>query len=458
MNFFNPNVIFEGSVQLENDPTQSNHAARKSWVEANAIMAIHTDSSLLAETTIVNGEKQLKLKSLAVTDVTVDSTETSLANWITNNYTNGTELQEGDMLILTNTSSARTETYIHNGGIAGTAADFTEIQGSDVSGSEVRSYFSGGDGINYNSSSGAFTANQGQIRGFFSAGTGLGYDDANGVFSLSVDSDGISEGSTNLYFTDARAQGAISVSGAGLSKTGGAISLTADSDDISEGVSNLYFTEARSRGALSAASLVNDIQLLSFNSTSGALSVPLSGVFNEFSAGTGLAWDGGGTFSLSADSDDISEGVSNLYFTDARAQNAISVSGAGLSKTGGAISLTADTDDISEGVSNQYFTDARARAAVSEDSTVQNQLLSYDSSTGKFSVDLDDLRKEFANQSLTANTFLTLNHGLGKKFVHVSAYDSNDNLVMLDVQLTDSNNLKVKAGTNKTGIKIVISL
>ena len=458
MNFFNPNVIFEGSVQLENDPTQSNHAARKSWVEANAIMAIHTDSSLLAETTIVNGEKQLKLKSLAVTDVTVDSTETSLANWITNNYTNGTELQEGDMLILTNTSSARTETYIHNGGIAGTAADFTEIQGSDVSGSEVRSYFSGGDGINYNSSSGAFTANQGQIRGFFSAGTGLGYDDANGVFSLSVDSDGISEGSTNLYFTDARAQGAISVSGAGLSKTGGAISLTADSDDISEGVSNLYFTEARSRGALSAASLVNDIQLLSFNSTSGALSVPLSGVFNEFSAGTGLAWDGGGTFSLSADSDDISEGVSNLYFTDARAQNAISVSGAGLSKTGGAISLTADTDDISEGVSNQYFTDARARAAVSEDSTVQNQLLSYDSSTGKFSVDLDDLRKEFANQSLTANTFLTLNHGLGKKFVHVSAYDSNDNLVMLDVQLTDSNNLKVKSGTNKTGIKIVISL
>jgi hypothetical protein len=460
MNFFNPNVIFEGSVQLENDPTQSNHAARKSWVEANAIMAIHTDSSLLAETTVVNGEKQLKLKSLAVTDVTVDSTETSLANWITNNYTNGNELQEGDMLILTNTSSARTETYIHNGGSAGTAADFTEIQGSDVSGSEVRSYFSASSGINYNSSTGAFTANQGQIRGFFSAGTGLGYDDANGVFSLSVDSDGISEGSTNLYFTDARAQGAISVSGAGLSYSSGAISLTADSDDISEGVSNLYFTQARSRGAISAASLSNDIQLLSFNSTSGALSVPLSGVFNEFSAGTGLAWDGGGTFSLSANTDNIQEAAeaTNLYFTEARAQNAISVSGAGLSKTGGAISLTADTDDISEGSTNQYFTDARARAAVSEDSTVQNQLLSYNSSTGKFSVDLDDLRKEFANQSLTANTFLTLNHGLGKKFVHVSAYDSNDNLVMLDVQLTDSNNLKVKAGTNKTGMKIVISL
>jgi hypothetical protein len=64
MNFYNPNVIFEGIVQLENDPSADNHAARKSWIEQNAIMAIHTDSSLLAETQVVNGQKQLKLKSL----------------------------------------------------------------------------------------------------------------------------------------------------------------------------------------------------------------------------------------------------------------------------------------------------------------------------------------------------------------------------------------------------------
>ena len=88
MNFFNPNVIFEGIVQLENAPSQSNHAVRKDWVESNAIMAIHTDSSLLAETVVVNGSKQLKLKSLAVTDVSVDSTATSLANWISSNYSN----------------------------------------------------------------------------------------------------------------------------------------------------------------------------------------------------------------------------------------------------------------------------------------------------------------------------------------------------------------------------------
>ena len=171
-----------------------------------------------------------------------------------------------------------------------------------------------------------------------------------------------------------------------------------------------------------------------------------------------MAWDGGGEFSLSADTDDISEGTTNLYFTEARAQAAISVSGDGLSKTGGAISLTADTDDISEGTTNQYFTDARARAAISADSSVAENALDYNASTGALSVDIALFRKEFTSQSLTANTFLTLNHGLNKKFIHVSAYDSSDNLVMLDVQLTDSNNCKVKAGSNKTGLTIVVSI
>ena len=463
MNFFNPNVIFEGIVQLENDPSQSNHAVRKSWVESNAIMSIHTDSSLLAETVIVDGSKQLKLKSLAVTDVTVDTSATSLANWISSNYSNGDEVQEGDMIILTNTSSARTETFIHNGGSAGTAADFTEIEGSDVSATEVRSLLSASSGVSYNSTTGEFTANQGQIRGFFSAGTGLSYDDANGVYTLNVTSDGINEGSSNLYYSDSRSRSAISVSGAGISynSSTGVISADIGSDDITE-EGNLFYTNARSRNAFGLNTVgAQDVQLLSYNSATGRFSVPLSSVFGEFSAGTGLAFDGG-EYSLSANTDNVPEAASptNKYFTDTRARSAISVDTDGLAydSSTGVIALDADSDDIAEGSTNQYFTDARARSALSLDSGIQNQLLNYNSSTGELSVDMDDLRKEFANQSLTANTFATLNHGLGKKFVHVSAYDANDNLVMLDVQLTDANNLKVKAGSNKTGLKIVISI
>jgi len=66
---------------------------------------------------------------------------------------------------------------------------------------------------------------------------------------------------------------------------------------------------------------------------------------------------------VTLDTDDISEG-SNLYFTNARAQAAISVTGAGLSYSDGVIDLTATTTDISEGT-NLYFTNTRARDAIS---------------------------------------------------------------------------------------------
>ena len=60
------------------------------------------------------------------------------------------------------------------------------------------------------------------------------------------------------------------------------------------------------------------------------------------------------------DTDDLSEGSSNLYFTNARADARISA---------------ANTDDLSEGSSNLYYTDARAQAVsinnVVEDTTPQ---------------------------------------------------------------------------------------
>ena len=95
-------------------------------------------------------------------------------------------------------------------------------------------------------------------------------------------SDEITEGSTNLYFTDARADARITA---------------ADTGDLSEG-SNLYFTNARADARIAAA-----------------------------------------------DTGDLSEG-SNLYFTNARADARITA---------------ADTGDLSEG-SNLYFTNARADA------------------------------------------------------------------------------------------------
>jgi len=133
----------------------------------------------------------------------------------------------------------------------------------------------------------------------------------------------LSEGGSNLYFTDARARNAISVSGdLSYNSTTGVISTqglaSSDTDDLAEGSTNLYYTTAR--------------------------------------------WD---TKMASADTDDLSEGSTNLYYTTARWDTKMSA---------------ASTDDLSEGASNLYHTTARARQAISAGGD-----LSYDNSTGAMS-------------------------------------------------------------------------
>ena len=460
MQFLAPTNIFEGVVQLNQAPTADSHAVTKAYLEANAVVGIATDSANYAELVTEGGDLKLKLKPLTITDVSVDTTAASLSAWVTANYTNGDEKQEGDIIVLT-AVSGRTETWIHNGGSAGTAADFTEIEGADVTDAEIRGSLSASAGIDFNASTGEFTADQGEIRGFFAAGTGLAYDGANGTFSLDTDSDGISEGTSNLYFSESRSRNSISVSGNGISYTAstGVIDLAVDTDDVVEqaGATNKFFTDQRARDALSVATLSSsDIQLLSKDSN-GVLSVPLSGVFSQLSAGQGLSWDGGGEFSLDANTDDIAQlaGATNKFYADSLVDAHLS-GGTAIDYSAGVISFNGTTDDVSEGTA-QYFTQSRARNSISADPAAGN-MASYDSSTGEILVALSDFRSTFAPQNLTANTWATLNHGLGEKIVHVSAYDSNGDKVQLDVQLVDANNVKVKSVINITGAEIVVSL
>jgi hypothetical protein len=99
--------------------------------------------------------------------------------------------------------------------------------------------------------------------GNFSAGTitaDLTGDVTGTVSSISNhDTDALSEGSTNLYYTDTRARGAISVSGdlsydsvtGVISYTDAGVSLSGfDTDDLNEGSTNLYFTTGRVETAI----------------------------------------------------------------------------------------------------------------------------------------------------------------------------------------------------------------
>jgi hypothetical protein len=119
----------------------------------------------------------------------------------------------------------------------------------------------------------------------------------------------------------------------------------------------------------------------------------------NFSAGTitaDLTGDVTGTVSSISnhDTDALSEGSTNLYYTDTRSRNAISVSGdlsydsatGVISFTDGGTDLSAfDTDDLTEGATNLYFTTGRVETAV-DGYVTGGTGLTYTSGT----LDLDD--------------------------------------------------------------------
>ena len=564
MQFYNPEVIFKGGVKCDNAPTENNHLVRKQDVAGlSFIDGIDAGSSSMLS--VSNGK--LSISNLAITDVHVDNTQTSLDNFIANESSTAASLQEGDVLILT-APSAGTETYIVSGANGSSASNYTQIE-SPLSAAEVGAVLQAGDGISVNSANATISANieagaglsksvsNGQITfavdatsdeivegtsnlyytdsrsrsaislesvagpdanlmkynsstgemkvllsdvvAEFSAGSGLSYD-GSGEFSLSANTDQVTEGLSNLYFTDSRARGALS-GGTGISYTaltgaiaidlqggtaigisGNTISFNGSSDDVAEGSTNEYFTQARARGSIQADPQAGN--LLSYASQSGDLLVSTSSVRGAFSAGTAIGITNG-VIAFSGTTSDVAEGT-NEYFTQARARGAVSAesvagpdanllqynsstgafkvllsdvvseftAGTGLSYDGsGEFSLSANTDQVSEGITNQYFTDARARGAVTVSSQA-DELINYNSANGEFSLRLQDLRYE-TSITLSANTATSITHNLGKQLVHVSAMDASGNKIELDVVYSSTSALTVES---VVGVSVTIAV
>jgi hypothetical protein len=203
------------------------------------------------------------------------------------------------------------------------------------------------------------------------------------------DTDDLAEGS-NLYYTDARVHAAVSA-GAGVTyDNAGEFSISAgaitndmlsgsiassklaeldafDTDALDEGATNLYYTDARVHAAVSAGD---------------GLTYDAAGQFAVTSsiAGAGLAWEAG---VLSVDTDEI---IGSLSGTVEGIVDGHLVGGTGITYSAGDISIDFsefDSGDVVEG-SNLFFTDARARAAVSATDAGGDGSFSYDSATGEF--------------------------------------------------------------------------
>ena len=84
MQFFNPSVTFKGTVKCDNAPSDDADLTRKQDIAGlSYISSIASGSQSMLS--VANGE--LSISSLAITDVHVDSTQTSLANFVANEST-----------------------------------------------------------------------------------------------------------------------------------------------------------------------------------------------------------------------------------------------------------------------------------------------------------------------------------------------------------------------------------
>ena len=228
----------------------------------------------------------------------------------------------------------------------------------------------GGHGsVSYNASTGALSvtgvsteAIQDVVGAMFSSNTESGitvtYDDADGTIDLSVtalNTGNVTEGS-NLYYTDARARAAISATGSlSYNSTTGVMSFTMpaqNTSNITEG-SNLYYTNARADARITNA-LKDEDDMASDSATH----IPSQQSVKAYVDAQILTKD---------NTDEIAEGSSNLYYTNARARAAISENSTQLAynSTTGVLTFTqGNTDTVSEGSSNLYYTNARADARI----------------------------------------------------------------------------------------------
>jgi hypothetical protein len=153
-----------------------------------------------------------------------------------------------------------------------------------------------------------------------------------------------------------------------------------DTDDLSEGSSNLYYTDARSRAAISAS---GDI---SYNSSTGVISftqatAPVTSVNTQ-------------TGAVVLDTDDISEGASNLYYTAARFNSAFAAK---------------STSDLSEGT-NLYLTQERVEDYVGgmvSGNTETGIAVTYDDTLGKLNFVIDTLNQDTTGNAATATALET---------------------------------------------------
>ena len=238
-----------------------------------------------------------------------------------------------------------------------------------------------------------------------------------------------------------------------------------DTDDIAEGTS-LYFTDERAQDAVAAAIAAGSHAniTISYDDAAGSIS---------FQAENGVA---------DSDTDDLTEGATNLYFTDERAQDAVATAIA--AGTHANITITYDdanntisfeaengvadstTDDLTEGSSNLYFTDARAvtaleavvpnftevdinsvatQVAATQTVATASQVVGYSFDSGTYRSAKFLVKIETGTHTEVSEVLITL--------------DSSDNIAITEFAVVGTNGSlsTITAGMNGTDVELLVT-
>jgi hypothetical protein len=216
-------------------------------------------------------------------------------------------------------------------------------------------------------------------------------------------------------------------------------SVTLGTDDISEGATNQYYTAQRVKDVLTGSTQTN----ISITEVAGELIITAENGVDD------------------STTDDLEEGANNHYFTEARAKIAaadllvnhstktnITITGDedGLVITAENGVADSDTDDLEEGSTNLYFTDARAVSAL--EAVVPNFT----------AVELNSVAKQVASTLTAATAGIQIGHAFAKadyrsaEFLVKVAYGTHTEISKVLLTLDTSDNIAITeygiVGTN----------
>ena len=138
-----------------------------------------------------------------------------------------------------------------------------------------------------------------------------------------------------------------------------------DTNDIAEGSSNLYYTDARVKTKLNAETVISGSVQVNANTITNFD----SNVKDKLNVEDVVSGSAQITSLPSVDTDDLTEGSSNLYYTDTRVKTKLNTETVVSGST--QINLNhLDTDDLAEGSTNLYYTNTRVKTKLNTETVV----------------------------------------------------------------------------------------